>query len=102
PLLFSLAPLTLFFRESRPAALRLWLYVGWLFVSCWALTHRLDRFWVPMLPIVALLAGAGGSVFWTRLATRQDSNEGGRVGGGALLRVGLVGLVALLLFYNLT
>ncbi len=102
PFLFSLAPLTLFFRESRPAALRLWLYVGWLFVSCWALTHRLDRFWVPMLPIVALLAGAGGSVFWTRLAIRQDSNEGGRVGGGTLLRVGLVGLAALLLFYNLT
>ena len=25
-----------------------------------ALTHRIDRFWIPVLPVLALLAGAGG------------------------------------------
>jgi hypothetical protein len=39
-----------------------------LFVAWWALTHRIDRFWVPMIPVVALLAAAGAtwsnSVVW--------------------------------------
>ncbi len=30
---------------------------AWLFLTWWALTHRIDRFWVPMLPILATLAG---------------------------------------------
>ena len=42
-------------RAARPTLLGLaWLYVAW-----WLLTHRLDRFWVPMLPLAALLAGPG-------------------------------------------
>ena len=76
PLLFSLAPLTSlpFLVGNIPPADRrtivvkplvvwLWLYVGYLFGAWWFLTHRLDRFWVPLLPVVAWLAAIGAT--WT-------------------------------------
>lgn len=58
PLLFAFAPLALLgVRPKR--ALWLWLFVAWLFLTWWVLTHRLDRFWLPMIPVVCVLAGAG-------------------------------------------
>ncbi len=66
PALFALAPLTLLrlrWRDSEGRALvGQWLYLGWLFATWWGLTHRIDRFWVPQLPLVALLAGLGATV----------------------------------------
>ena len=41
------------------AAYSLWLFFTWQF-----LTHRIDRFWVPMLPLLSLLAGAGLAALW--------------------------------------
>ena len=35
------------------------LFLFWLYLAWWGLTHRLDRFWVPMLPLAAAVAGAG-------------------------------------------
>jgi hypothetical protein len=35
------------------------LYVAFVVAVWWLLTHRIDRFWIPMLPILALLAGMG-------------------------------------------
>jgi hypothetical protein len=63
PLMFSLAPLAFLTGRNRRFIGGLWLYVGFLFLSWWVLTHRLDRFWIPLIPIVAVLAGAG--VWWT-------------------------------------
>ena len=63
PLMFSLAPLAFLTRWNRLLVGSLWLYVGFLFLSWWVLTHRLDRFWIPLIPVVALLAGGG--VWWT-------------------------------------
>lgn len=60
-LLFGLAPLALLFPCRRSQARWLWLYVLFLFIVWWGLTHRIDRFWVPMIPVVALLAGAGAA-----------------------------------------
>ncbi|MGC1273948.1 MAG: glycosyltransferase family 39 protein [Planctomycetaceae bacterium] len=57
-LVFGLAPLALLGSHRRSAAW-LWLYVGFLYVAWWTLTHRIDRFWVPLLPVACLLAGAG-------------------------------------------
>lgn len=34
-------------------------FVGFQFASWWILTHRIDRFWVPLIPLVSLLAGIG-------------------------------------------
>ena len=76
PLLFAFAPLALLVgRIANPSdgkgrignpsygrtAIWLWCYVAFLFAAWWLLTHRIDRFWVPMLPVVALLAGAGAA-----------------------------------------
>jgi 4-amino-4-deoxy-L-arabinose transferase-like glycosyltransferase len=64
PLLFSLAPLAWLSTRSRSIVRGLWLYVGFLFLSWWVFTHRIDRFWIPLIPVVAVLAGAG--VAWSR------------------------------------
>ena len=37
---------------------------AYLFLTWWLLTHRLDRFWLPLLPALAVLAGLGAD--WTR------------------------------------
>ena len=39
----------------------LWAFVAYLFLTWWLLTHRLDRFWLPLLPTWAILAGLGNS-----------------------------------------
>ena len=39
-------------------------YFLWLFWTWQYFTHRIDRFWVPMLPICSLLAGAGLASLW--------------------------------------
>src|SRR5439155_5238773 len=49
---------------SRRMALALWGYVAYLFLTWWLLTHRVDRFWLPLLPPLAVLAGLGGD--WIR------------------------------------
>ncbi|MCA9014418.1 MAG: hypothetical protein KDA77_03710 [Planctomycetaceae bacterium] len=62
PLLFSLAPLAFLKRQQhRRLIYWLWIYVGFLFLTWWVLTHRIDRFWVPMIPVVAVLAGIGAT-----------------------------------------
>lgn len=66
PLLFGLALITLCSVRRNPALLSLWLFVGYLFASWWVLTHRLDRFWIPLIPIVAVLAGAGVEMCMSR------------------------------------
>ena len=61
PLVWPLAVLgaMLGWRDGR---VKLWLgYVALFFALWWLLTHRIDRFWVPVLPIVALLAGGAAS-----------------------------------------
>ncbi|MDR1491176.1 MAG: glycosyltransferase family 39 protein [Planctomycetaceae bacterium] len=39
------------------------LYVAYFWMLWWFATHRLERFWIPVLPIVALLAGIGAVSF---------------------------------------
>ena len=70
PLLAPLAALA-FVGWGRKSRLR-WLllaYAGFVIAAWWLLTHRIDRFWIPVLPVVALLAGAGAcwsSARWWR------------------------------------
>jgi len=44
-------------------------YAAFVVAVWWLFTHRIDRFWIPVLPVLALLAGAGacwGSEHWWR------------------------------------
>lgn len=64
PLYVALAPLALARPGSRRFACGLWGYAAALFLTWWLLTHRLDRFWLPMLVPLAVLSGLGAD--WTR------------------------------------
>jgi hypothetical protein len=59
PLLFGFAPLALVPCATRRRAGWLSAYVAYLFLTWWLFTHRIDRFWVPLIPVVSLLAGVG-------------------------------------------
>ncbi len=85
PLYVALVPLAFLRAGSRRFAYWLAGYAVYLFLTWWLLTHRLDRFWLPILPALAVLAGLGAD--WT---TRR----------GWLILRGLV--VAFALFTNLT
>jgi 4-amino-4-deoxy-L-arabinose transferase-like glycosyltransferase len=81
PLYVGLAPLALFRPGSRRLALALWGFVTYLFLTWWLLTHRLDRFWLPLLPSLAVLAGLGAD--WVR-------SRGWSIVLGAILTISLV------------
>ena len=64
PLYLALAPLAFLRPGSRRLALAVGGFVEYLFLTWWLTTHRLDRFWLPMLPGMAILAGLGAD--WVR------------------------------------
>jgi hypothetical protein len=70
PLLFPLGLLAVAARRPRRTELVLVGYFAWFIVCWWLLTHRIDRFWIPSLAVVAVLAGIGVSwsdrVLWRR------------------------------------
>jgi hypothetical protein len=61
PLLVPLALVGLGCRRYRRLVLVLLGYGLLVFIAWWMLTHRVDRFLVPLLPLAALLAGIGAS-----------------------------------------
>lgn len=64
PLYAALAPLALLRAGSRRMSRAIWAYAVYLFLTWWLFTHRLDRFWLPILPALAVLAGLGAE--WIR------------------------------------
>lgn len=77
PLLYAFAPLALFVLRrgstgksrstfGNTVVIAGWAGVLWIFIVWWGFTHRIDRFWAPMLPVVSLLAGIGASRFEQR------------------------------------
>jgi hypothetical protein len=70
PLLVPLAVLALRDRRRR-LILGLLAYFGYVIAAWWLFTHRIDRFWIPVLPLLALLAGAGAcchrELWWRRV-----------------------------------
>ena len=59
----------------------LWGFVAYLFATWWLLTHRVDRFWLPLLPPLAVLAGLGAD--WAR-------NRGWSILLGTIMTIALV------------
>jgi len=64
PLVLPLAALAFVPSRNRRIATILAAHVVFVIACWWLLTHRLDRFWLPALPLAALLAGAGAC--WSR------------------------------------
>ncbi len=66
PLLFAfmLPSITMAFRNRQLQIL--WLIIAWQFITWWALTHRIDRFWIPTIPLLAVTA----AWTWQRSASR--------------------------------
>jgi hypothetical protein len=79
-LMFAFAPIALLAVWRRKVWL-IWAFVGWQFLTWFLFTHHIDRFYVPMFPVVALLAGCGSSWLWTRTP--------GRWCGGVLIAMSL-------------
>ncbi|REK12351.1 MAG: hypothetical protein DWQ37_12365 [Planctomycetota bacterium] len=63
PLVVPLAALAFVGPRTRRLALLVGGYVVFVFAAWWLLTHRIDRFLVPLWPLAALLAGIGAT--WT-------------------------------------
>ncbi|NLX95400.1 MAG: hypothetical protein GXY83_04420 [Rhodopirellula sp.] len=66
PLLVPMAGLALFRRRHRWMALILAAYFGYFIATWWLCTHRIDRFWIPAIPLLALLAGIAADYGTTR------------------------------------
>jgi hypothetical protein len=65
PLVVPLALLAFLGWGDKPAVMwrrlrwELLIYAVFVIAVWWLFTHRIDRFWLPVLPVLALLAGAG-------------------------------------------
>ncbi len=59
PLVVPLALLAIVLKGSRPLVRAAAGYIALVFILWWLLTHRIERFWTPVLPLTALLAGIG-------------------------------------------
>lgn len=64
PLFVLFAPLAFLKRNGHLISKFLGIYILYSFLTWYFLTHRLDRFWIPLLPAAAILAGLGAD--WTR------------------------------------
>ena len=71
-LMFGLAPIAVL-ASWRRRVWCVWAFIGWQFLSWFVLTHHIDRFYVPMFPVVALLAGVGAA--WLFSALNDPSRE---------------------------
>lgn len=74
PLMFGLAPLAFFCRKREK---RFWIVVGaaaTLLTVWYTLTHLIDRFWVPVLPVTAVLSGIAWVVVYDYFHTEQHRN----------------------------
>ncbi|HEV3004707.1 MAG TPA: hypothetical protein VGX78_09605, partial [Pirellulales bacterium] len=61
PILVPLAALAWLLPGRRRTTLALFAFFTYVIAAWWLCTHRIDRFWIPVLPVVALLAGLGAT-----------------------------------------
>lgn len=70
PVLIPLAAMGLLVKRYRRLTIFLAGYFAYVVAAWWLCTHRIDRFWIPALPLLALLAGVG-AVWSTTLAWQR-------------------------------
>ncbi|MEZ5940939.1 MAG: glycosyltransferase family 39 protein [Planctomycetaceae bacterium] len=63
PLMFGLIPLA-WLAPCRERVRGVSLYALLFFLLWFFITHRIDRFWVPMLPLLCILAAIGARQLW--------------------------------------
>lgn len=63
PAMVPLAAAAWWVRRRRRLVAALTVFAVYILLAWWVLTHRIDRFWLPMLPVLAILAGVGA--VWT-------------------------------------
>lgn len=71
PLLFGLAlPAAPLLWRRLPQTRPLLAFAGWVLFTWWAFTHRIDRFWIPIIPLMAVLSSSlwllGSQIVWRR------------------------------------
>jgi len=59
PLVIPLAALALATRSNRRLVWALLGYSAYVLAVWWLFTHRIDRFWIPILPLLAWMGGIG-------------------------------------------
>ena len=57
-LLFALAVPSVFLWRRVKTLPVIMCLILWGFATWWAFTHRIDRFWIPLIPLLSLAAGA--------------------------------------------
>ncbi|MCA9033753.1 MAG: glycosyltransferase family 39 protein [Planctomycetaceae bacterium] len=71
PLLFAfLLPSLVMCRHSKTLT-TIWLLVLWQFGIWWGFTHRIDRFWIPVIPLLSVTAGWAWHASETRIWRRS-------------------------------
>nr|MDQ3331432.1 hypothetical protein [Planctomycetota bacterium] len=97
-LVFSLVPLA-FVGSHRRSAAAVCAYLAFLYAAWWILTHRIDRFWVPLLPVTCVLAGAGAA--WAENLPDRLANPADGAAFRRLWRYGAGGVALLAILFNL-
>ncbi|MFO0425884.1 MAG: ArnT family glycosyltransferase [Planctomyces sp.] len=69
-LLFALAVPAVFLLRRRTEIRWFFGLLIWGFFAWWALTHRIDRFWVPLIPLLCI-CGSGVWFLWDRAEWRM-------------------------------
>ncbi len=46
-------------EDSPDVLLLALLFLAWFYATWWLFTHRIDRFWAPMLPLLCLISAEG-------------------------------------------
>jgi hypothetical protein len=81
PALWPLVLMAVLAGRYRPPLLACVALIVWTVAAWWLLTHRVDRFLVPLLPLAALLAGVGA--VWPKSVARRPVVAAVLVGSSA-------------------
>lgn len=95
-LMFGLAPLSLFLMRRHRGTVTVLGAAFALLLVWYTLTHMIDRFWVPVLPVIAVLAGLGWQALFKNLLPLNHQTPLALV----LIRRGLIVVMVVTFVFN--